>query len=102
MILYVLVPRAVYDHGTIGVYSSEERAREAAEAIWPETDGHHAFRIDVVELDETYENVFEYTLSHMLGSEITSVVKHHADEQRALAGEHPHVEVKHHSIQDRR
>lgn len=58
--LYVLVATAVYDQGVVGVYTNEEGARQAAEEIWPQTDGHHSFRIDVVEPDKTYENVFEY------------------------------------------
>lgn len=60
--LYVLVATAVYDHGVIGVYSSEQLAKDAAEEIWVNTDGHHVFRIVVVEPDKTYENVFEYTM----------------------------------------
>jgi hypothetical protein len=53
--LYVLVATAVYDQGVIGVYATEELARDAVEEIWPLTDGHHGFRIDVCELDTTYD-----------------------------------------------
>lgn len=37
MIVYVLVPTAVYDHGIIGVYETPEDARAAAEEIWPQS-----------------------------------------------------------------
>jgi hypothetical protein len=57
---YVLVPTAVYDHGVAGVFSSEELAREAAQEIWPTTDGHHRFRIDVLEQDKAYPDVFDH------------------------------------------
>jgi hypothetical protein len=59
LILYVLIAEAVYDHGVIGVYSSEQEARDVAEEIWPTTDGHHRFRIDMLRLGETNAGVFE-------------------------------------------
>lgn len=58
--VYVLVPVAVYDHGIIGVYSTEEQARAAAEKVWPDTDGHHALVIRPVVLNETYAKVFSH------------------------------------------
>lgn len=60
MTLYALVAASVYDQGIVGVYDTEEQAYTAAAEIWPQTDGHHGFRIDVVELNRTYENVFPY------------------------------------------
>jgi hypothetical protein len=58
--VYVLIPEAVYDHGVIGVYSTEALARAAAEEIWPRTDGHHEFRIVTRVVDVTYIGVFEH------------------------------------------
>jgi hypothetical protein len=58
MIVYVLVPEAVYDHGIVGVYGTEEDARDAAERLWPETDGHHSFRIVPRVVGETHKDVF--------------------------------------------
>ena len=60
MKLWVVVPTAVYDHGVVGVFSSEEKAVEAVAAVWPDTDGHHAFRVEELELDRVYEDVFPY------------------------------------------
>lgn len=59
MIAYALVATAVYDHGVVGIYDSEAAARAAAEEVWLKTDGHHSFRIDVLEVGITYENVFQ-------------------------------------------
>lgn len=58
VIVYVLIPTAVYDHGVVGVYESEEDARFAALEIWPSTDGHHDFVIVPRILGVSYENVF--------------------------------------------
>lgn len=58
MIVYVLVPTAVYDHGIIGVYETPEDARAAAEEIWPQTDGHHGFVIHEREIGVTHDDVF--------------------------------------------
>jgi hypothetical protein len=61
MMVHVLVAASVYDHGVVGVYSTEKLARVAAAAIWPQTDGRHRFRIVLRDLDRTYEGVFPYT-----------------------------------------
>src|SRR4051794_12939247 len=58
MPIYVLVAVGVNDQGVVGAFSGEEKAREAAEKIWPTTDGYHRFHIDVVEQDEAYPDVF--------------------------------------------
>lgn len=63
MTVFLLVPRAIYDHGVIGVYSSEERAREAAEEIWPQTDGHHKLVIVPMEVDGEAKDVFEKAMT---------------------------------------
>ena len=64
--LWVVVPTSVYDHGVVGVFSSEEAAVEAVARIWPDTDGHHALRVEVLELDRAYQDVFPY--KELLGS----------------------------------
>lgn len=51
MQVYVLVTTAAYDHGICGVYSSEELARARAEELWNQSDAHHVFRIEVLEVD---------------------------------------------------
>lgn len=53
--VFVLVPSAVYDHDVIGVYATEQDARAAAEALWPQTDGHHRFTIRPREIGVTYD-----------------------------------------------
>lgn len=58
MTVYVLVPTAVYDHGIIGVYETPEAAREAAEEIWPKTDGHHKLVIHERVIGVTHDDVF--------------------------------------------
>lgn len=63
MIVAVLVATSVYDHGVIGVYTgedAEQRAAGDAASIWSETDGHHAFRIDVMKTNFAYPDVFPY------------------------------------------
>jgi hypothetical protein len=56
--VFVLVPSAVYDHGVVGVYETEEEARRAAVYLWPKTDGHHAFIIVPRKLGATHPDVF--------------------------------------------
>lgn len=73
MTFYVLVATAVYDQGVVGVYATEQLARDAAESIYLKTDGHHGFRIDVVELDRTYKKVFPY--SFMPGMDEDQIAK---------------------------
>lgn len=58
--VYVVIPTAVYDHGIVGVYTDEAQARLVAKEIWHKTDGHHAFRIEQIEVNRTYENVFDH------------------------------------------
>jgi hypothetical protein len=61
--VYVLIPRAIYNHGVVGVYESEQDARDAALEIWPTTDGHHEFVIVPRVLGETHPDVFTRILS---------------------------------------
>lgn len=61
MKVFVLVPISVYDQGIIGVYASEEEARQAAEYLWPKTDGFHTFDIVPRVLGATHPNVFMRT-----------------------------------------
>lgn len=55
MMLYILIPDAVYDHGVIGVYATEAEARAVAEDLWPHSDGHHDLAIVKRELGVTYD-----------------------------------------------
>lgn len=65
MIVYVLVPTAVYDHGIIGVYATPEDAVAAAEGIWPQTDGHHNMVIHERVIGVTHDDVFtKFLASH--------------------------------------
>jgi len=43
--IYVLTIRGVYINGVVGVFDSEETAREAAGKIYPESDGYHSYDI---------------------------------------------------------
>jgi hypothetical protein len=97
MTMYVLVATAVYDQGVIGVYSTEEHAREVAGKIWPKTDGHHYFRIDVVTLGETYEQSFDYTWnsSSGWGEELAA-----EELAKRRGGREPHIEINHKSAPD--
>jgi hypothetical protein len=61
--VYALVAEAVYDHGVIGVYTTEAKARDAAAELWPTTDGHHGFRIVPRALDSTYPDTFQKVYS---------------------------------------
>lgn len=59
--VYVLVPEAVYGHGVIGVYATEEDALAAAEKVWLQTDGHHTLVIHPREIGTTHDEVFQKT-----------------------------------------
>lgn len=53
MEIYIVVRRAVYDHGIFGIYTSEENARKGMEVAQSyEQDNHHHFRIEKRILDE--------------------------------------------------
>lgn len=87
MIVCVLVATAVYDQGVVGVYTghdAEQKARVAAEEIWPKTDGHHSFRIDRLEVNKTYERVFDYTPSYRFGGESDAPPTGHDHERRMM------------------
>jgi hypothetical protein len=52
--LYVLIIEAVYDHGVVGVFTTREQADEVAKEMDEASDGHHAFRVEALELDVAY------------------------------------------------
>jgi hypothetical protein len=54
MNVFVVVPTAVYSHGIIGVYETEEDALRAARQLWPTTDGHHTFVVHKRVVGATY------------------------------------------------
>jgi len=56
MMVYVLEFAGVYRQGIIGVFSSEEIAREkAVEAIRKEDDDYHQILLEVYEVDSIYD-----------------------------------------------
>lgn len=67
MLVYVLIPEAVYDHGVVGVYETEDDARDAALRLWPETDGHHSFRIVPRVVGVTHKDVYGFSMAHNWG-----------------------------------
>jgi hypothetical protein len=62
VIVYVLEAAAIYRQGVVGVYNTVFEAVEAAEEIWPTTDGHHGFVVTPYELGRTHPDVFERSL----------------------------------------
>jgi hypothetical protein len=56
MIVYVLVPSAVYDHGVLGVYETKEQAEEAARLVYEQSDGHHVMYIKPRTIGTTYHD----------------------------------------------
>ena len=52
MIVYAVIPTAVYDHECAGVYTTLAAAEARAEHLADNSDGHHDLRIDRIELDQ--------------------------------------------------
>lgn len=53
--VYVVIATAVYDHGVVGVYLTREEATAATEDQWRHSDGHHAFRVEEIQVGATYD-----------------------------------------------
>lgn len=51
MTLYLVIPRAVYYHGVIGVFTTRELAEQCAEKFWKDSDGHHELVVEEWETD---------------------------------------------------
>ena len=51
MKIFIATAEAVYDHGCVGVFTTEKAAVDHCYTLWTESDGHHDFRIDEAELD---------------------------------------------------
>lgn len=51
MDVWIVTMVAMYDHGCGGVFTSEDAAREHAQALADDSDGHHDFRIERLRLD---------------------------------------------------
>jgi hypothetical protein len=58
--VFVLTAEGVSIAGIVGVFSTFDAAKAAAEEVKPQTDGYHAFYVRPMKLDQAYEGQFPY------------------------------------------
>lgn len=94
MMVYALVPVAVYRHGVVGVYANEEEAVAAGRALWEASDGHHSFAVCPRDIGETYEP--ECTLAYH-----ESDPEYVAKRRRQAEGWHPDGPIRTEDVPER-
>jgi hypothetical protein len=62
MKVYLVTAYSIYDHGCFGVYSTLDAAKQRCQELWDVGDGHHGFRIDILEVDDSPDDLVDDVL----------------------------------------